>query len=100
VLLPGDRCKAEAINVLLSGAETEGVLLLGERRTGRIPQGECCYRGIVVKRKPLYYYRGRKQREYCYWGVYYKEILLPGERRKVLLLGRRPQQNTATGEIL
>jgi len=36
MLLPGNCRKAKAINVLLPGAETEGVLPLGERRTGRM----------------------------------------------------------------
>jgi len=48
--------------------------------TGGLPQGESkeniiikayiigkyCYRGIVAGRKPLYYYRGQKQKEYYY----------------------------------
>jgi len=36
VLLPGNRRKAEVINVLLPGTKTEGVLLLKERCTGRM----------------------------------------------------------------
>jgi len=36
ILLPRDRRKAKTINVLLSGAETKGILLLRKRRTGRI----------------------------------------------------------------
>jgi len=45
VLPPGSRRRAEAIDVLLPGAEAKGVLPLGERRTGRMPQGECYHRG-------------------------------------------------------
>jgi len=45
VLSPGDRRKAEAIDVLPPGAETEGVLPLGERRTGRMPQGNAATGG-------------------------------------------------------
>jgi len=88
VLPPGDRRRAEAINVLPPGAEAEGMLLLGRMpqrstATGGTSQGgshcatigggsrrsatigahaikEYCHRGNVVGRKPLYYYRGRK----------------------------------------
>jgi len=35
MLLPGDRRKAETI-ILLPGAKAKEVLLLGERRTGRM----------------------------------------------------------------
>jgi len=35
VLLPGDYCKAETINVLLPGAEARGNAAIKGRRTGR-----------------------------------------------------------------
>jgi len=83
----------------------------GSTATGAHATGEYCHRGNVAGRKPLCYHRGRKQREYCYWGACHRGVLPPGERRRaeaivlppgaeaegVLLLGRMPQGSTATG---
>jgi len=55
MLLPGKRCKAKAINVLLpgnAGGENKGNTATKGRRTGRTLQEKCYHRGNVVKRKP------------------------------------------------
>jgi len=61
MLPPGERRRAEAINVLSpgnAGGGNRGSVVTGERRTGRTPQGKCCHRGNLAGRKPSCYYRG------------------------------------------
>jgi len=66
VLSPGDRRRAEAINVLLPGAKAEGVLLLR-----RMPQGSTVTGGTLqgesLKRKLVGFIRGE--------GYYTKSII-------------------------
>jgi len=61
VLPPGERRKAEAIDVLPpgnAGGGSRGSAAIRGRRTGRTPQGECCHRGNLAGRKPSCYHRG------------------------------------------